>query len=159
MNRKSRVLALFTVAALTLILMLALSGGPVARATFQDSPLDTPAPTTSGQPEIQPPTTPPTTSVSLTPAVGPTPTVRGFLPAPTIVNPNDLKSLPVAQPPVSVGDSEPEPDVAQPTPPPSSLAVQLAVQLVNYFWLLCIGALLIAAVVAVFLIWRRDRHI
>ncbi len=155
--------ALFSVAVLTLILTLLLSSGALARGMFQTSPVGTPTPfvPTVAPPGIEPlPTEPlpvlePPTSVPLPPTVGPTPTIQGFLPAPTIVNPNDLQSLPLAQPPVSGGDLA-EPTVAPPASTASS-AARVVVALVNYLWLLCGSALLIGGVVAIVLIWRRGR--
>lgn len=157
-------LGLVSVAVLTLILTLLFSGGEGARAMLQVSPVSSP---TSDVPTLPPPgteepgiepvaTLEPPTSVPLPPTTGPTPTPWGFLPAPTIVNPNDLKSLPLAQPAPSGGVDSPEPDVA-PTPAPGQSTARAAVALLNYLWLLCGGALLIGGAVAIILIWRRGR--
>jgi hypothetical protein len=83
--------------------------------------------------------------------------VRGFLPAPTIVNPNDIQSLPLAQPAVSAGGAAPEP---APTPASTTAdpSVRAVVALLNYLWLLCGGALLIGGAVAMILLWRRSQH-
>ncbi len=158
-------MALLPVAVLALILTLLLSGGEGARAMFQDSPISTPTPLV---PTLPPPgvdlptvepiiTLEPPTAVPLPPTEGPTPTPRGFLPAPTIVNPDELRTLPLAQPPASGGGGA-EPAPAMATPSPTGTTARAAVALINYLWLLCGSVLLIGGAVAIILIWRRGRH-
>ncbi len=106
------------------------------------------------------PTLAPPTSVPLPPAPAPTATagVPGFLPAPTIVNPNDIQSLPLAQPPVSGSDGDSEPLPTPTRPAGANSTVRAAVALLNYLWLLCGGMLLVGGAVAIILLWRRDRR-
>jgi len=170
-----RTLALLPAAVLILTLALLFWGGGGARAMFQVSPLSTPisplstptpplpatpapggvaSPTVEAVPSLEPPT-----SVPLPSTVGPTATVEGFLPAPTIVDPNDLKSLPLAQPPVSGSGGEPdEPAPATPTPVPSRSVVQTVVAVINSLWLLCAALLVVGGAVAIYLIWRRGQQ-
>jgi hypothetical protein len=171
-----RFLGLLPVAVLTLILTLLLSRGEGVRAMLQASPISTPTPfvptvpppgaieqptvgePTVGEPTLEPfMTLEPPTSVPLPATVGPTPTVRGFLPAPTIVNPNDLHSLPLAQPQVSGGGAASEPTLV-PAPAAGTSTARAAVALINYLWLLCGGVLLIGGAVAILLVWRRGQH-
>lgn len=89
------------------------------------------------------------------PASGvPTPTVAGFLPAPTIVNPNDLDSLPLAQPAIT------NPGIA-PEPTPVNAAnndpgLQAGLTLINLVWLMCGGSLLIGGAVVIVILLRRS---
>lgn len=162
-NRSQFYPALLSVVVLTLALMLLLSGGAGARAMLQVSPIISPTlpvPTftpadvfpTEPVPTLEPPTSVPLPS---TPSASATP--RGFLPAPTIINPNELDSLPLAQPAVSGGGPLTEP-AELPTAVPADSTVQAAVELLNYLWLLCGGALLIGGAVAIILIWRRGQR-
>ena len=166
-NKLRRTLALLLVAVVALALTLLLSSGDQARAMLQTSPLDSPI----GQPPAtqlpDPGVEPPTpgvatlaapTSVPLPELVGPTPTARGFLPAPTIVNPNDLDSLPLARPPVSGAGESAEPTPAPAPAPRGNATVRAAVALINYLWLLCGGMLLVGGAVAIILLWRRGRQ-
>jgi hypothetical protein len=158
-----RILALLPVAALALILTLLFGGGDNARAMLQVSTLSTPTPFVSppelptpepGQPTIEAvPSLEPPTPVPLPAEVGSTPTPRGFLPAPTIVNPNDVKSLPLAQPPVSGAGSSTQP-TSVPTRTPDE-----TVELLNYFWLICGGVIVIGGLVVMFLLWRHTRRL
>lgn len=166
MNRTlRRILALLPVAVLALILTLLLSRGEPARAMLQDSPPGSPVETplatftpvnpvespTPGFPALEPPT-----SVPLPEQPGASPTPKGFLPAPTIVNPDDVKSLPLAQPAVSNSGPGVEPTS---TPAPArSAGLRAAVEFLNYLWLLCGGALLIGGAVAIILLWRRGQR-
>ncbi len=168
MNRTyRRILALLTIAVLALAFtLLAASGDRAAvragsaRALFQVSPLESPEvtptdtvePLNAGFPTLEPPT-----AVPLLPTVGPTATPKGFLPAPTIVNPNDLQSLPLAQPAVSGGGAPIEP-TATPAAAPRDPLLRATVALLNYVWLLCGGILLIGGATAIFLLWRRDQR-
>jgi hypothetical protein len=167
---------LIVVALLAATLTLLLSGTSVAKPAFQDSPLlptDTPtatitplqtaavAPPTRFPEPQQPlpvetfaPLEPPT-SVPLPTAALPTPTVSGFLPAPTITNPEEVRSLPLAQPPVSGGGGFDEP-FPTPTPqPPRNPALVAAVALLNGLWLICGAALVIGGIAVVVALVRR----
>jgi hypothetical protein len=171
-KRFRRALAFFPVVALALMLTLLYGGGDRARAMLQTSLLQSPIepvatltlpPPDIGQPPSQVfPTLEPPTEVPLPATVGPTPTALGFLPAPTIVNPNDLKSLPLAQPPASgssptIGDSPAGP-ASGPTPQDADSSLRAAVALLNYAWLVCGGLLLIGGAVAIILLWRRGQQ-
>lgn len=162
LNGKPRfALALLLVAALALILTFALSSGEPARAMFQDSPLESPTPdffeTLTPAVIEEPPTLEPPTAVPLLPTIGPTATPKGFLPAPTIVNPDDLGSLQLAQPQVSGGGAAFEPTPTPRTPAANS-GVRTFVALLNTLWLLCGGLLLIGGVAASLYIWRRSQR-
>jgi len=76
------------------------------------------------------------------------------LPAPTIVNPNDLDSLPLAQPAITNPGSAPEPTPATPANDDPGLRAGLA--LINLIWLMCGGSLLIGGAVAILLLLRRS---
>ncbi len=140
-----------------------------ADALFQSSPLlptdtpeafipaplppeETPAPILPEAPVSEPESTLPETA----------PEVPGFLPAPTLTNPDDLLSggalTQGSQPPLS-GAAAPV-DEAEPTPSPEPAgAAQLidsAVMLLGYAWLCCGAALLALAVVAFVWIMRRS---
>ena len=169
MNKRFyRVLELLPAAALALVLMLFFSSGDKARAMLQTSPFESPigplATLTLPPPDIgRPPdevfpTLEPPTAVPLPSTVGPTPTALGFLPAPTIVNPDDLKSLPLARPPASGSGQEAEPEPSRPTPQPADTTVRAAVTLLNYLWLVCGGVLLVGGAVAIILLWRRGQQ-
>jgi hypothetical protein len=167
---------LIVVAALATALVLLFTTTSAARPAFQDSPLqpsptptetippiltpDIAAPTTFPEPERPlpfetfPPLEPPT-SVPIPPAAGPTPTVNGFLPAPTITNPEDVRSLPLAQPAVSGGGI----DSPFPTPtprPPRNPALAASVAILNVLWLICGSALVIGGVVYIIVLARRN---
>jgi hypothetical protein len=120
--------------------------------------LSFPSPDIGRPPSDQFPTLEPPTSVPLPATVGPTPTVLGFLPAPTIVNPNDLKSLPLARPPSSGGSDQGADPLPNPTPQAANATVRAAVVLLNYLWLMCSGLLLIGGAVAIILLWRRGQQ-
>jgi hypothetical protein len=94
-----------------------------------------------------------------------TPTAFGFLPPPTLVNPNALvpdQPTPVASEsrPLSGPAAPPEPTPTQ-TPSAAPDAAQLidsGVVALSYLWLCC-GALLLAAVaLAVVWLWRRSKR-
>lgn len=169
---------LLVVALVATALTLWLSGVSAARPAAQDSPLlptatltatptatITPLLTTEigaptdfpepGRPEpvetfapLEPPT-----SVPLPTAALPTPTVSGFLPAPTITNPEEVQSLPLAQPAVSGGGDEPFPT---PTPRPArNPALVASVAILNVLWLICGGALVIGGVIYIVVLARR----
>jgi hypothetical protein len=159
-----RALACLPAVAFALVLALLLGSGDPARAMLQASPLQSPieplptlsfpSPDIGRPPSDQFPTLAPPTSVPLPATVGPTPTALGFLPAPTIVNPNDLQSLPLARPPSYLGGQEPEP-LPDPTPQPANTIVRAAVRLLNYLWLACGSLLLLGGAVAIIVLWRR----
>ncbi len=166
---------LIVVAIVAAALTLFFSGATAARPSAQDSPLlptatptatitpfappDIGAPTTFPEPERPLPveTFPPLdapTSVPLPTAALPTPTVSGFLPAPTITNPEEVRSLPLAQPPVSGGADEGFPT---PTPrPPRNPVVAASVAILNVLWLICGGALVIGGVIYIIVLARRN---
>jgi len=80
--------------------------------------------------------------------------VAGFLPAPTIVNPNDLDSLPLAQPAISNPGSAPESTPTAVANDDPGLRAGLA--LINLIWLVCGGSLLIGGAVAILVLLRRS---
>jgi hypothetical protein len=136
---------------------------PVATPTLPAPAVQPVATLTLPVPSVPPsqlvvPTLAPPTSVPLPATVGPTPTVLGFLPAPTIVNPNDLQSLPIAQPPVSAPAQGVEPTPTASRATGADPGLRATVRLLNYLWLLCGGALLIGGAVAILLLWRRSQQ-
>lgn len=176
-NQVRSALLICAVVVLAGTLTLALASGAVAQPAPQASPLvSTPvrspaAPVAPVATPIAPPPAPPTleaplleaplleapTSVPLPVQIIATPTVAGFLPAPTIVNPDDIKQLPLAQPNVSGGGSEPEPaatPVAQ-----EDRGLRAAVAFLNTLWYFCGAALLIGGAVAIFLLSRRNKRV
>lgn len=173
-DKSRRALALVSIAAIALALTLLLSGGDLARAMIQASPvqspilqptpipsptvIEAPAPSATAPAGLIPTMAPPT-SVPLPEPAGPTPTVRGFLPAPTIVNPDEIKSMPLAQPQVSGGGEDDEPTPAPAPTPAGNAMARAAVTLLNYLWLLCGSLLLIGGAVAIYILWRRDRRL
>ncbi len=84
----------------------------------------------------------------------PTPTVSGFLPAPTIVNPHDLGSLTLAQPMITDRGGAPVPTPTVIADADNGLRTELV--LLNLIWLTCGIALLIGGAVTVFLLLRRS---
>jgi hypothetical protein len=166
-TRPLRAALVLTVTILAAALALTMSRGAVADALFQSSPLlptntpevfipepvlrvDTPAPILPEAPIIEP----------LLPEAAPG--VPGFLPAPTLTNPDDLLSGSAlsqgSRPPLS-GAAAPV-EEAEPTPIPAPAgAAQLidsAVMLLGYAWLCCGAALLALAVVAFVWLMRRS---
>jgi len=168
-TRPLRAALLLTVTILAAALALTTSRGAGADALFQSSPLlptdtpevfipaplppeETPAPILPEAPVSEPESTLPETA----------PEVPGFLPAPTLTNPDDL--LPGgaltqgSQPPLS-GAAAPV-DEAEPTPSPepagAAQMIDSAVMLLGYAWLCCGAALLALAVVAFVWIMRRS---
>lgn len=169
---QSSVPVLGAVVALALALTVAVSGAALALSTFQSSPLvpedtlppsppegmitDTPTPVPlEPTPEAPLPaaTQPPAEPMSLPP---------GFLPAPTLTNPDALLPLPpaVGQPPL-VGPAVPPPEPS-PVPTSSVSAVPSAAQLIDnaivalsYAWLCCGVALLVLG--AAVLVWLARR--
>jgi hypothetical protein len=164
-NQVRSALLICAVVMLAGTLTLALASGAVAQPAPQTSPLvSTPvrspvAPVAPAATPIAPPPAPPTleapTSVPLPVQIVATPTVAGFLPAPTIVNPDDIKELPLAQPNVSDGGSEPE-RAATPAPQ-EDRGLRAAVAFLNTLWYFCGAALLIGGAVAIFLLSRRNK--
>ena len=142
--------------------MLLLASGYPAHAMFQVSPVLTPGLTLTPTSDFGEPPSPvvatlaPPTSVPLPVQPIATATPKGFLPAPTIVNPNDLKSLPLAQPQVS--GPGPNEDPARVPVPAANTGVRAVVALLNYLWMLCGALLLIGGAVAILLVWRRGER-
>jgi hypothetical protein len=166
---------LIVVATLATTLVLLFSTASAARPAIQDSPLQPPltatetvtpfalpdigAPTLLPEPqrplpfETFPPLEAPT-SVPVPPVAGPTPTVSGFLPAPTITNPDEVRSLPLARPPIAGGGID-EP-FSTPTPrPPRNPALVASVAILNVLWLICGSALLLGGIAYIILLARR----
>ena len=94
-----------------------------------------------------------------------TPTVSGFLPPPTLVNPNALvpgrltplapENRPLAGPAAA---PEPTPTEAPPVAPGAAQLIDSGVVALSYLWLCC-GALLLAVVgLAVLWLWRRSKR-
>ncbi len=168
MRTRLRSIALLIVVLLiAVILTVAMSGAILARSAFQSSPVlptDTPAaaqpsptPTISGLSTATPaPAAAPTTTVSDPPA--------GFLPAPTLTNPDTLLPLPsTAQPPLvgpAVAPAEPtsEPDAASGVTGVAEL-IDNGIVAFSYLWLCC-GALVLGllALVVVWLARRGSRR-
>jgi hypothetical protein len=170
---------LLVVALVAMALSVLFSGATAAHPGAQDSPLlptvtptatitplataDLAAPTNFPEPERPLPveTFPPLeapTSVPLPTAALPTPTVSGFLPAPTITNPDEVQSLPLAQPPVSgMGGDEPFPTA---TPkPPRNPALVAGVAILNVLWLICGSALVIGGIIVIIALARRKSDV
>lgn len=167
MTTRLRSIALLIVVLLIAVtLTVAMSDAILARSTFQSSPLlptDTPvvvqpSPTavTDGLPE-------PTKAPEPTSFV-PVATPVGFLPAPTLTNPDALLPLnATAQPPLigpAAAPAEPtsEPDAASGAPGVAEL-IDNGIIALSYVWLCC-GALLVAlsALVVVWLARRSSRR-
>jgi len=182
-TRPRNVPALIIIFALAIVLTISMSGGALARSTFQSSivpPPDnavtaTPEPTfTSGDfptvPPAIPEATPSATFVAeATPTqpvvVEATPTVSSFLPPPTLVNPNALvpgRLTPLApdnRPLVGpAAPPEPTPTQAPPAAPDAAQLIDSGVVAFSYLWLCC-GALLLAATgLAVLWLSRRSKQ-
>jgi hypothetical protein len=173
---------LIIVIALAVALTFAASGGALARSTFQSSIVPPPDSTTATpEPVFTPvasPTEPPvvpeaspsaTFVVEATPTqvvvIEVTPTVSGFLPPPTLVNPNALvpgRLMPLApenRPLVGpAAPPEPTPTAAPPVAPGTAQLIDSGVVALSYLWLCC-GALLLAVVgLAVLWLWRRSKR-
>ncbi len=168
-TRPLRAALLLTVTILAAALALTTSRGAGADALFQSSPLlPTDTPDTFMPAPLPPEETPvpilPEAPVSEPEPVLPetAPGVPGFLPAPTLTNPDDLLSGGAlsqgGQPPLS-GAAAPV-DEAEPTPIPepagAAQMIDSAVMLFGYAWLCCGAALLALAVVAFVWIMRRS---
>jgi len=166
-TRPLRAALLLTVTILAAALALTTSRGAGADALFQSSPL---LPTDTPEVFIPAPLPPEETPAPILPEAPvsepeqppPAPEVPGFLPAPTLTNPDDLLSggaLSQGGPPPLSGAAAPV-DEAEPTPGPEPAgAAQLidsAVMLLGYAWLCCGAALLALAVVAFVWIMRRS---
>jgi hypothetical protein len=186
---------LIAVIALAVALTFAASGGALARSTFQSSivsplkatatllatptftptdvgdisqtpfALETPPPPIPGAEAS--PTLPGVSSVTATApdASNVTPTVSGFLPPPTLVNPNALvpgqltplapENRPLVGP---AAPPEPTPTAAPPAAPGAAQLIDDGVMALSYLWLCC-GALLLAGVgLAVVWLWRRSKR-
>jgi hypothetical protein len=174
-NQNRSLSLLLAVALLATALTLALSATGAPLQASQTSPLqpsstvpataatlptaDVAAPT--GLPGNPPPvaTFPPLdapTSVPLPAAGAPSPTASGFLPAPTITNPDEVKSLPLARPAISGGGGDEDP---LPTATPgraANPALAASVAILNVLWLICGSALLIGGVVFIIVLARRQ---
>lgn len=126
------------------------SGRVTARGASQISPLDTTSPLVPS----------PTAMPTETPVATPTPeapTVPGFLPAPTLTNPDDLRN----NPPVIYWTPSASPmPTAEPSPTPLTLAgiVRSGIITLSYLWL-CLGVVLMIGVgiAAIWLVRRAAR--
>ncbi len=174
LTRPQNVVPLLAVVILAFLLTAALSGEVAsARFTFQSSPLvpeDTPelppVQETAGETPL-PPTPEPgleaPTPIVTVPPVEPTPLLPGFLPAPTLTNPDAPPPLPpVVGPRPLVGPAAP-PVEPSPVPPSAPSAVPSAAQLIDnaivalsYAWLCCGVALLGLGAVAIVWLARRS---
>ena len=182
-TRPQNLAILITVIALAVALTFAASGGALARSTFQSSIVPPPDSTATATPEpvftpVDSPTVPPvipeaspsaTFVVEATPTqvvvIEVTPTVSGFLPPPTLVNPNALvpgrltplapENRPLVGP---AAPPEPTPTEAPPVAPGAAQLIDSGVVALSYLWLCC-GALLLAVVgLAVLWLWRRSKR-
>ena len=182
-TRPHNLTILITVIALAVALTFAASGGALARTMFQSSIEPPPGSTATFTPEpvftpgtgdfptITPfvPEGSPTFGVELTPTqpvvVEATPTVSGFLPPPTLVNPNAL--VPGRLTPLAPGNrplvgpaAPPEPTATQvpPVAPDAAQLIDSGVVALSYLWLCCGALLLAAAGLAVLWLWRRSKR-
>lgn len=163
---RSNILSLLAVLALAAVVTTAVSGRVTARAMFQVSPPDTQSPLWPTM------TLPAETPIATLPAEAPTvvppqdtpqpdaasdgPVVPGFLPAPTLTNPDELRSNP---PVVYRPTSAPPEPTPEPAPTPMTLAglIREGIVALSYLWL-CIGvALLIGLGAAVVWLVRRTQ--
>jgi hypothetical protein len=162
-----------------------MSGGALARSTFQSSIVpppdstatDTPVPTFtpdgSSIATVTPPILEVTPTETLVVEVAPTqpavvevtPTLSGFLPPPTLVNPAALapgrQSPSLTENRPLVGPAalpEATPTQAAPAPPGAAELIDSGVVALSYLWLCC-GALLLAAA-GLTIVWlsRRSRR-
>ena len=183
-TRPQNLTILIIVIALAVALTFAASGGALARSTFQSSIVPPPDGTAPATPEpiftpVGSPTVPTvipeaspsaTFVVEATPTqavvIEVTPTVSGFLPPPTLVNPNALvpgQPTPLAsdnRPLFGPTAPPPEPTATQalPVAPGAAQLIDSGVLALSYLWLCC-GALLLATVgLAVLWLWRRSMH-
>jgi hypothetical protein len=185
-NRPQHLATLIAVIALAIALTFAASGGSLARSTFQSSPVASPedtatvpaiptfTPTAPGiiaqtplVPEITPTIPLVVEATPTAPGTGnPMPTVSGFLPPPTLVNPNALvpgQPTPLAsynRPLFGPTAPPPEPTATQalPVAPGAAQLIDSGVLALSYLWLCC-GVLLLAAVgLAVLWLWRRSKR-
>ncbi len=158
-------------------LALVLSRGAAADTLFQSSPLlptDTPEAFTpepppeaseplpeAPEPPADLPAPPPEAPTVEPEPPQPTAEAAGFLPAPTLTNPDELLSggiLPQAQPPLSGAAAPVEAAGPTPTaePPAAAQLIDGAVMLLGYAWLRCGAALLALAAVTFVWIMRRS---
>jgi hypothetical protein len=182
-TRPQNLAILITVIALAVALTFAASGGALARTTFQSSIMPPPGSTATFTPEllftpgagdfrtITPfiPEASPTFGVELSPTqpvvVEATPTVSGFLPPPTLVNPNALvpgrltplaaENRPLAGP---AAPPEPTPTEAPPVAPGAAQLIDSGVVALSYLWLCCGALLLVVVGLAVLWLWRRSKR-
>jgi hypothetical protein len=182
-TRPQNLAILITVIALAVALTFAASGGALARTMFQSSIEPPPGSTATFTPEpvftpgagdfrtITPfiPEASPTFGVELTPTqpvvVEATPTVSGFLPPPTLVNPNAPvpgrltplapENRPLAGP---AAPPEPTPTEAPPVAPGAAQLIDSGVVALSYLWLCCGALLLVLVGLAVFWLWRRSKR-
>lgn len=181
-KRAQTILSLLAVLALATALTAAVSGRVVARSTFQSPPpsdaqspltptlatpplvptvtlpasVMTPAPLTPLNPGETPPPGPPMPEPVVPALTAAAPAVPGFLPAPTLTDPEALRRNPPAiyQPARPQAPVEP---TAEPAPTPVTLAGLLREGIValSYLWL-CLGLLLLAGVAAA-IVWLTRR--
>jgi hypothetical protein len=154
-TRPQNILSLIAVTALAAALTLAASGGALARSTFQSSII--PLPESTG-------TAPPTPD--FTPGGSDaTPSVSGFLPPPTLVNPSSVAPgrvsplAPENQP--LVGAAAPPEATSTPTPAEAPGVAQLidsGVVALSYLWLCCGALFLVAAALTIVWLSRRSKR-
>ena len=182
-TRPQNLTILITVIALAVALTFTASGGALARSTFQSSILPTLESTATFTPEpiftpVDSPTVPPVIPVASPPAtfvveatptqvvvIEVTPTISGFLPPPTLVNPNALvpsrltplapENRPLAGP---AAPPEPTPTQAPAVAPGAAQLIDSGVVALSYLWLCCGALLLIVVGLAVLWLWRRSKR-
>lgn len=167
-NRPLRFALLLTVVILAVALALTTARGAGAGSLFQSSPpLPPEEPTKVAEPtQLLPEEIPPEVPI-IEPGAFPTntpesaPVAPGFLPAPTLTNPDDLAAggalSQSGQAPLSGAAApvaEPEP-TAEPDPPGAAALIDSIIIAFGYVWLICgAGLLVLAALVFVWLMRR-----
>lgn len=192
-TRPQNPVILIIVIALAVALTFIASGGALARSMFQSSILPSPGVTatipslptatptfipnlipTDVSSIVQTPviagvtltaTLPVETVPTLIDASNATPTASGFLPPPTLVNPNAVApdrltplapaNLPLVGP---AAPPEPTPTPAQPDMPGAAELIDSGVVALSYLWLCCGALILIAAGLVALWLWRRSKH-
>ncbi len=169
-TRAQKAVSLVVILVLAASLTAVASGRVTARSTLQLSPADTrsPAATPSWAPTATqelPPVTPtieaepsPITQPTLAPVAPETtdtnPGVSGFLPAPTLTNPDDLRNNPPAVYRPNTASPEPTPEPA-PTPITIGGLIREGLVALSYLWL-CVGVILLVGIGAA-VVWLARR--